>query len=420
MAKVLWTQKQDIGPRPRVGHAMVYDPVRSRVILFGGDPLDGTLHGDTWEWDGDSWTQVQDIGPTPRAFHAMAQDTVRVRSVLFGGRTQAGKAGDTWEWDGESWTQVADSGPAKRSGHAMVFDSNRQRVVLFGGFGGESETETVLGDTWEWDGSEWVQQEDTGPRPRLRPAMAFDPSRGRTVIFGGARAGPDGVGDTLGDTWEWDGNAWTQEADFGPDPCAGAAMASRGAGVALYGGISSLEPSGPPRPIFGLTWEWDGKHWTARQDMGPGPRFDHAMAFDTARLRIVLFGGLRPGDSPAAQRVTGDTWEQIQPGAPTGPGEPLVDILSLDAEPNPIQAGNTAVFTVTLSSPASASTNVALFVEGETTPFQAVPIAGGATFGSKTLPLPGALGAIPETPPLDVVITARSGASEASMTLSIQ
>jgi hypothetical protein len=99
MAKVLWTQKQDMGPRPRVGHAMTYDATRRRVVLFGGDALANLLFGDTWEWDGDSWTQVQDLGPAARAFHAMAFDSARRRTVLFGGRGTNGILGDTWEWD---------------------------------------------------------------------------------------------------------------------------------------------------------------------------------------------------------------------------------------------------------------------------------------------------------------------------------
>ena len=37
----LWTQKEDIGPNPRAGHAMVYDADRERVVLFGGYGLTG-------------------------------------------------------------------------------------------------------------------------------------------------------------------------------------------------------------------------------------------------------------------------------------------------------------------------------------------------------------------------------------------
>jgi hypothetical protein len=36
MPKVLWTQKNDVGPSWRGGHAIAYDRVRQRVVLFGG------------------------------------------------------------------------------------------------------------------------------------------------------------------------------------------------------------------------------------------------------------------------------------------------------------------------------------------------------------------------------------------------
>jgi hypothetical protein len=35
MARYLWTQKEDIGPSARFGHAMTYDSARSRTVLFG-------------------------------------------------------------------------------------------------------------------------------------------------------------------------------------------------------------------------------------------------------------------------------------------------------------------------------------------------------------------------------------------------
>src|SRR6478609_11171120 len=66
MARYLWTQKEDIGPSARFGHAMAYDSVRSRTVLFGGTLFAGDLGGDindTWEWNGEFWTQIADIGP---------------------------------------------------------------------------------------------------------------------------------------------------------------------------------------------------------------------------------------------------------------------------------------------------------------------------------------------------------------------
>jgi hypothetical protein len=495
MAKVLWTQKQDMGPRPRVGHAMTYDATRQRVVLFGGDSLDGLLFGDTWEWEGENWTQVQDIGPNGRAFHAIAFDSIRQRTVLFGGRYASGLLGDTWEWSGEDWTQVADSGPVARFGHAMSFDANRQRIVLFGGDGAGR-----LNDTWEWDGNEWVQQGDSGPSARIHSAMAYDSVRGRLVLFGGAA---QDLG--LGDTWEWNGTAWTEESDFGPDACAGGAMVFKGTRTVLFGGIASIaSAAAPPLPaLFGRSWEWDGKHWTARQDMGPGNRAFHAMAFDEARSRVVLFGGspVPQGTEGVGARAHGDTWEQFEEGqtfatfgvasieaAPnptppgttviltvtlTGPAPPAtivtiltfdkeigtikiapggstgtfklpiaadagamtftvtarvgsseattelkikptvdVDVTSVDAVPNPVAPGETLVITVTLGSPAPAATSVELLIEDQS--FSSVPIAAGAMNGALDMPIDSA------QPPATFTLTARSGDTEAHVTVSIQ
>lgn len=95
------------------------------------------------------WTQKQDIGPSARFAHAMAYDSVRSRTVLFGGSsviaTQAASVNDTWEWDGEFWTQMTDIGPASRQDHALCFDTVRQTTLLFGGLSGQN---TLLGDTW--------------------------------------------------------------------------------------------------------------------------------------------------------------------------------------------------------------------------------------------------------------------------------
>jgi hypothetical protein len=86
MPRFLWTQKQDIGPKPRSGHALAFDAARGRIVLFGGDAA-GSLFNDTWEWDAENWTQVADSGPSARQGLAMAYDTSRQRIVLFGGES---------------------------------------------------------------------------------------------------------------------------------------------------------------------------------------------------------------------------------------------------------------------------------------------------------------------------------------------
>jgi hypothetical protein len=182
---------------------MAYDSARQRVVLFGGYNNNVGRFGDTWEWDGETWTQVSTTGPSARYWHAMAYDSARQRVVLFGGGSN-GSLRDTWEWDGATWIQVPTTGPSARYSHAMAYDSARGRVVLFGGYGRRDDGNYArFGDTWEWDGDNWIQVSTSGPSARYSHAMAYDSARGRTFLFGGARSAYD----LLYDTWEYIGPA---------------------------------------------------------------------------------------------------------------------------------------------------------------------------------------------------------------------
>jgi len=97
------------------------------------------------------------------------------------------------------WTQKHDFGPSARSGHAMAFAPDRACVVLFGGLAPVSGSPTTVpaGDTWEWDGENWTQVDDMGPSARQDSAVAYDRNRDRLVLFCGLTAnGPSG------ETWE--------------------------------------------------------------------------------------------------------------------------------------------------------------------------------------------------------------------------
>lgn len=93
----------------------------------------------------------------------------------------------------------------------MVYDEARDRVVMFGGQNGGffgvtcGNGETTCRDTWEWDGSEWIQptivdvDEDLDPGGRVSHAMAYSPFIQKSVMFGGGN----------NETWLYDagGNA---------------------------------------------------------------------------------------------------------------------------------------------------------------------------------------------------------------------
>jgi len=225
----------------------------------------------------------------------MAYDSARNVTVLFGGYNGTFSYGDTWEWDGAAWILVHPgdpsgvNAPSARHGFAMPYDSTRSVTVLFGGHATEPAL-TYFGDTWEWDGSSWMRRcVNCGPAPRFRHELAFDSVRQISLMFGGK------------DTRQFSG-------------------------------------------YFGDTWQWDGTAWTLRTNIGPSPREDTAMAFDTARGVTVLFGGLD------LNGVNGETWE-FNPREPSDcnangiPDEcdirdcPPLDATCLDCNMNQIPDG---------------------------------------------------------------------------------
>ncbi|MDX2153562.1 MAG: hypothetical protein SFV54_22645 [Bryobacteraceae bacterium] len=263
-----WTQiPAGAGPVARELSGAAYDSARRRLVLYGGaavKPRQGRLE-DTWEWDGKRWAESKVLGPHPgpRDHHAMAFDSARGRVVLFGGLKE-GDSPDphTWEWDGARWSKVASTGASGGGGHnGLVYDAARRLTILFAGFGGQSR---VHNQTWAWDGKEWRQLSPQGPlpSPRYRHRMAFDSDKEVIVLFGGllTRQAPA----EAGDTWLWDGKQWREAQPAGgiaPAPRASHVMAydpTRRRTV-LYGGHSF---DGRTGVTYDDTWEWDGHSWT--------------------------------------------------------------------------------------------------------------------------------------------------------------
>jgi len=368
-------------PSVRAFTALAFDAARGEVVLFGGRNdavVRDHYFGDTWVWDGQRWAQrAPEAGPRPRGQHAMGYHEGTERVVLFGGATGVDLAplGDTWEWDGERWLErhPLRSPPARRSGR-LAWDPERRTLVLVGGSGahagacGSADMAECV-DAWEWDGDRWKPRHPEVP-PLVRPeglwhdgdglleagpanldgretgavygregsswfrvdpppipprraltALATDPGRGRTVLFGGVveDTGSCGLADSLlcPDTWEWDGRRWARATpDASPPPRAGGALAfdpARGV-VVLFGGCSHLDSPLTNRTCggpLGDTWTWDGVTWRPVGD-GPPARGRATLAWDETRQVLVLFGGRVQADGrcdPAGDTpLCGDTW----------------------------------------------------------------------------------------------------------------
>lgn len=196
-----------------------------------------------------------------------------------------------------------------RWGHSLAFDPDRGRVVLFGHANWPN-----LDPVWEWDGARWAYLEPRGPAPSLRydHGMTFDPVGRRIVMFGGY----DGRFTLFDETWAWDGRAWTLLTPITRPPARwGHSMVTDEARnrVVMFGGSLSTWHSGSDE-----TWEWDGRDWTqVATGVRPPPRTAQAMAYDRQARRVLLYGGWRGvvpyGDTWA---YDGNGWQQLSAGDP--------------------------------------------------------------------------------------------------------
>ncbi|MCK6549207.1 hypothetical protein L6R52_25415 [Myxococcota bacterium] len=175
-----WTLARRGGPPPRADFDVVFDAARGEVLLFGGTRPRATgnvILDDTWVYDGTTWTDVSDLGArTPgRTEAALAYDPVRQRVVRFGGRDTyvidpnlpkpiSSRINDVWEWDGVAWTDVTpSSGPAPEDGtqDRLVYDRRLARTLLVRG-----------AEVWAWDGVGW---QDLSPTTQGLPISAGFP-----------------------------------------------------------------------------------------------------------------------------------------------------------------------------------------------------------------------------------------------------
>ncbi len=126
-----WVQRDpETSPPAGDGHQLIYDAARDRTIVFGGGICQA---GETWIWDGHDWELRTGIALPRRFWHAATYDPVRERVVTFGGRGTPGQGylDQTWEWDGSTWTQMVPTNkPSPREDCAMAWDSVNNRVLF--------------------------------------------------------------------------------------------------------------------------------------------------------------------------------------------------------------------------------------------------------------------------------------------------
>lgn len=351
-----------VSPSPRSRGAIAYDAVRDRVVLFGGwhstqlydtwehdgtqwlqrtpttvpplsfdhpmafdrtigaavmavmhqapFPNTGLLPTEVWQWNGTNWLLRPASGSAPlsRAGASLIHDAGRQRTVLVGGL-----AGEIWEWDGTAWTSAGNQLTFARTNAVTWFDPSLAAAVVYGGLRQNYAPDTSV---WTWDGTQAaLRLDETRPEQRSNYAFCFDSQRGDAVLFGG-NISVSGIDDDS--TWTFRNRSWTKQNPLIRPPARTFTTATydaiRGVGL-VFGGQRN-------NSLLGDLWEWNGSAWQPLpQTSGPPVRRLAGMAFDIARDRMVLFGGIGPNNTLLADtwEWDGTAWSSPQPpAAPSG------------------------------------------------------------------------------------------------------
>ena len=324
-------------PSARVGHTAIYDPVRDRMVVFGG--YDGSHRNDVWALSlsgSPAWSELDPAGgpPPERRGHTAIYDPARDRMVMFGGYHNLSTYNDVWALSlsgSPAWSELDPVGspPAARHDHTAIYDPVRDRMVVFGGYDGSFHN-----DAWALSlaGSPaWGVLAPAGgpPTARFGHTAIYDPARDRMVVFGGVDANSDF--DCRIDVWALSlaGNpAWSALAPAGSPPsgCFGHTaiydpardrMVVFGGRFGAGNGMGALSLAGSPA-------------WGAFAAAGgpPPTHGGHTAVYDPVRDRMVVFGG----------HDSNDAWALSLEGSPT------VSVLAPAAIQPTWRSGHTAIY----------------------------------------------------------------------------
>lgn len=204
----------------------------------------------------------------------------------------------------EDRAHAAVARPGPRAGHALAYHAGLGAMCLIGG--DDAGPDRPREEPWLWNGRTWTMRRMAdGPGVTSLVAATSDPERKSVLVFGGFSVlGQHRYGPPMGELWELTAEgAWRPHHGGGPEPGPrhhhAAAFDSARGRLVLYGGIDATDSW--VRDV----WEWDRTRWHRIQTpTGPGERAHHALSYDSTRGRVVLRGGTH-----ASKERPTDTWE---------------------------------------------------------------------------------------------------------------
>jgi hypothetical protein len=249
-------------------HSVAYDPVRQRVLVFGGrtyyDISNAVYTLDLSGGNKGKWTTLSTsgTGPAPLYQHSAIYDEVNDRMIVYGGRGYYDLSGSVWSLsfassENGTWAQLNPSGtaPAARARHAAMYDPIDNAMVVFGGeVYYDLSTETWTLDLNTANGAWKLRNPGTtsgAPGARTGAGVTYDTANDRMLMVGG-----DGFYERYGDVWGFDlaTFGWTKLSPSGSNPMPPTANAvvgffSAGKEMLVFGGESYYDA---PSTLYAL------------------------------------------------------------------------------------------------------------------------------------------------------------------------
>jgi hypothetical protein len=236
-------------------------------------------------------------------------DSVRNKIVLVGSRATSDLLMQTWEYDQDGWASKSTAhAPLTRGGASIAFDPDRGKVVLFGGSHWDYSAHDYA-DTWEYDGLDWALQSPAhSPTARGDAPMVYDTLRQRMVLVGGVVVSQ--MSSYLEETWVYASGDWQHLPISDPSGRAVGRMAYDDARdrAVLWGGL--VVNQGAQND----TWEFDGTSWSlVVPTWSPPASYNHRMTYDSVRQQVQMYGG---SDDGRVYAFDGATWRALAASTP--------------------------------------------------------------------------------------------------------